>query len=355
MENNQKPTAPETTGISQQSAVQQSKAMDNVAADSTKEFKLSIQCAIRRKPTTVGLPGTDPNDRNYKIGSSIDNTTKKNLKGIDDELERKFMPAILGMNLTDNTFQAAVDEYWGNIGVYVPAEDPFMKEEERGKVLKINYTVKGENRKNKIDGEPNIETKINMIKKCIIDGTVTLDYASVADFILLCYCLRYSRVAKEISHLDRSPKILFYIYNKSSAVKTRLNTIELRSKAIEYFNLVKDDEVKVNALLVMFDDLPTMYDDLDDKVIALDRYYNKNIESMERFVNWAKDTDLNLKYLVRYATQKGKLMSPSNTDAYYYNQVLLGKNLNETVLYLKDETNAEAQAIRRTLEKEIKD
>ncbi len=95
--------------------------------------------------------------------------------------------------------------------------------------------------------------------------------------------------------------------------------------------------------------------DLDDKVIALDRYYNKNIESMERFVNWAKDTDLNLKYLVRYATQKGKLMSPSNTDAYYYNQVLLGKNLNETVLYLKDETNAEAQAIKRTLEKEIKD
>lgn len=349
MENNQ------SSGVTGTSAVQQSKETPNAGADSNKTYKLSIQCAIRRKPTTVGLPGTDPNDRNYKIGSSIDHTTAKNLKGIDGELEQKFMPAILGMNLTDNNFQAKVDEYWGNIGVFVPAEDPFLKEEERGKVLKINYTVVGENRRNKIDNEPNIEVKIDMIKKCILNGTVTLDYDSIGDFILLCYCLKYSRVAKEVSHLDRSPKILFYIYNKSSAVKVRLNTIELRNKAIQYFNEVKENETKVNALLVMFDDLPTMYDDLDDKVIALDKYYNKNTESMHKFVEWARDTDLDLKYLIRYATQKGKLMRPSNTDAYYYNQVLLGKNINEAVLFLKDTTNSEAKAIKDTLEREIKD
>ena len=341
-------------GVTPLSAMQQSKVTANTSTDSS-EHTLVINCAIRRRPALVGLPGTDPNDRVYKIGSSIDQRTKKNLKGIEGELEEKFMPSIVGISHKDNSFQEKINEYWGNISSFIPAEDTVLRDELRGKVLRIQCTVKGKANKDKIESEVDIEKKVELIKKGVEKGLITIDFNDVPDFVLLAYCLRYSRVAKDVSLLDMSPKILFYIYNKAAAVKTKLNTIELRNKAIQLFTGLKDDEQKVNALLVMFNLLPTDFDDLDDKLIALDLEYNKSFDTMRTFVDYCEDKNLNMKFLIAYAVQKGKLNRPSNTDSYYYNQVMIGRSLEDAVLYLNDEGNAEAGIIKENLIKETKD
>lgn len=338
-----------------QTASQQSKQMQNAGTTDNSIGTVSIQCCIRRKPSLVGLPGSDPKERMYKIGSSIDTVSKKSLKGVTGEVEKKYMPLIVGINSTDNDFQTRVNEYWANIGVFIPADDPNLKAEQQGKVINIKLTVKGGVLKNKIESETDIAKKIEFINDGISNNLITLAEDAVTDYILLCYCIKYSRVAKDISLLHMSPKIFFYIYNRTTATKVQLSSIEIRNKAINFFMKIKDNEDKVNQLLVMFNLLPTNYETLDDKIIALDEIYNKTQANMEKFANLENDSTLALKYLVIYATKKGKLHNPELTDAYYYNQVLLGKTLDDSVRFLADKSNTEAQQIRETLEREIKE
>ena len=332
-----------------------SKEIVNAGAVGQQEFRLTLNCSIRRRPSLVGLPGSDPNDRVYKVGASIDKLTRKNLKGIDGELEARFMPAIIGTNNSDHNFQDKLNEYWGNIGVFIPADEAFMKEDVKGKVLRIEFVVKSAQAKAKIEAETDIEKKVELIKSGILKNLVVIEDVFIPDFVFLCYCLRYSRVAKDITYLDKSPKIHFYIYNKSTAVKTKLNTIDLRNNAIKTFSEIKDNENKVNQLLVMFNKLPNEYDTLDDKLIVLDEEYNKSADSMNKFVTYAKDSNLEIKYLITYAVKKGKLSNPANTDSYYYNQVLLGRSLEDAVRFLNDSENTDARLIKDTLTREIKD
>lgn len=356
MDNQNKPQAGTNTGTIAplQTPAQQSKATENAGADTTTIFNVPLHCSIRRKASLIGLPGTDPNDRVYKIGSSLDSTTAKNLKGISDELERMYMPAIIGVSSTDNNFQTLVNEYWGNISVFIPADDPSLKAEDQGKILKINLQVSGSKLKDAIEAEIDIAKKIELINQYIVKGRITLTHSQIPDYILLCYCIKYNRVARDISLVNMSPKIFFYIYNKSTAIKSQLNSIELRSKAIDFFRELRTNEEKLDQMLVMFNLLPTTFESVDDKLIALDSEYNKSNVNLARFVEYMSDPQLEIKYLILYATKKGKLTNPSNTESYYYNQVPLGKTLNEAILYLNNDTNSEAVAIRETLKKELK-
>lgn len=337
-----------------QSPSEVAKAMNVVPTDKSAQTFI-LQCAIRRKQSLVGLPGSDPNERVYKIGSSLDSITKKNLKGITGELEKMFMPAIIGVNHSDNGFQTLVNSYWGDISVFVPADDAALKPEEQGKVIRVPFTLKGRALKDKVEAATDIKVKVDLLNDALENGDARINDEKETDYILLNYCLKYNRVAKDISLVGMSPKIFFYIYNKNVATKVQLSGIELRSKAINFFTEIRGNESKVNQVLVMFDLLPTSFDDLDDKLIALDEAYNKNTYNMQKFVEMVSDKNLEIKYLITYATRKGKLTNPALSEAYYYNQVLLGKTLEEAVLFLNDTTNAEAQAIKTTLEREIKD
>ena len=83
----------------------------NPAQSLDQKYRINVQCAIRRKPTLIGLPGADPNERIYRIGSCLDIKTSKNLKGIEGELEKMLMPNIIGINSTDNHFQQHINDY----------------------------------------------------------------------------------------------------------------------------------------------------------------------------------------------------------------------------------------------------
>lgn len=339
-------------GVTPQTSVQQAKATDNAGADRTVST-LTLQCSIRRKTGLVGLPGTDPNERVYKIGSSLDARTMKNLKGIDGEVERLYMPNVMGVASTDNNFQTLVNEYWGNISAFIPADDPTKKAEDQGKVIKISLSITGSKLRDAIEQEVDIVRKLEIINEYIGKNRITMDNAQIADYILLCYAAKYNRVARDITFIHMSPKIHFYIYNKSTAIKVQMSSIEARTKAINFFNELTNDEKKLDQMLVMFNLLPTSFETKEDKLIALDFEYNKNTDTLKRFVDYMSDKNLELKYLILYATRKGKLTNHANTEAYYYNQVPIGKTLTEAILFLGDETNSEAVAIKNALEKEI--
>ena len=318
------------------------------------KYKVTIQCAIRRKLSLVGLPGADPSERIYKLGSCLDVKTSKNLKGVEGELEKKLMPKIIGINYTDNYFQKEINEYWGNIGVLIPPDESHLREDEKGKVIRFSIIVKGSVLKELIEGENDIEKKINIINKGLIEDNIELESETYyPNYLLLNFALKNKEVAKDITLANNSPKIKYYLFNKNTAIKQRMNLIELKAKAMDVFTSIQTNDNKVDALLVMFNLLPTDYDTAMDRIIALDVEYSRSPETMQKFVDFATDENLDIKYLIKLATKKGKLTNPSNSDAYYYNQVLLGRSIEEAVLFLKEDS-AESKNIKSTLEKEVK-
>jgi len=63
---------------------------DVLAAEVKEDFAkylITVEVAIRRRPGMVGLPGADPAERVYRIGSSLDARSRGALKGISGELK----------------------------------------------------------------------------------------------------------------------------------------------------------------------------------------------------------------------------------------------------------------------------
>lgn len=348
----EKPKAEESATITHNLDVNPvTQAKDNTAIT----HKIQIRCNIRRKPFMGGLPGTDPVDRQYKIGASLNINSKKPLKGIEGELEAIIMPKIISIASHEPSFQRQVEDYWNNIGVIIPPDEDAGKEEHKGKIIDLTFTVRGTLLKESIDRETNIENKLAIISKGIIDKTIDIEKEDMYfDFVFLCYCIRNKEVANDVEKMYYSPKIKYYVFNKAITTAKKYNVIKLKDDARPLFEAIRNDDMKLNAMLMMFNLLPSAYTTTMDKVVALDEVYDKNAESLTMFITFAKDADLDLKYLIKLAVKKNKITILAGTDSHYYNQILLGRNINDTVLFLKD-PQPENQNIRKALEREVKD
>jgi hypothetical protein len=315
--------------------------------DSSKHL-CTIQCAIRRRPGLVALPGQDPAERVYKIGASLDNRTKGNLKGISGDLELKFMPEIVGLSANDPQFRRAVEEYWSSIGRPVPADEPFLKDHEKGIKINIQFHILGEARKQKFAKLLKVEEKIEQLNIWLVtknasdEYIATLDFDSVSDYLLLTYSLKYSKVANTFEDVDKSPKIEFYIFEKEVSVKNQLSAIELRKSALRAYQDLEENQKQVDAVLLLFEKNPNDFDNLIDKLLAIDELYNESPAKMKIFVDYVGDSNWELKALVRKAITTNKLRTPVNSTAVYHGDTLLGVTLEEAVLFLKNEEKGKA-------------
>lgn len=327
--------------------------------------KCTIQCCIRRKPDMMSLPGQDPAEKVYRIGSALDRKTNRDLKGISGDLEKLYMPAIVGVSYNDPSFGNAISEYWASIAKVVPPDEPFLKDYEKGVKINITVTVLGSARKERFDKLLTVVDKIdwlgeNLIKNnLVVVGDKTeerpfarLDYDSVSDFLFISYCLKYPKVANNLSDVNNSPKIEFYIFEKELAVKTQLSFIDLRKKATALYESLESDENRINAVLLGFDKNPKDFENITDKLIEIDEHiFNKGKDSMKKFVSLANDDNWKIKYLINSAITAQKLRKPANSSAIYYNDTLLGMTIEEAALFLTSDTKG--KEIHEGLVKEI--
>lgn len=330
-----------------------------VVADTT-QYECSIQCAIRRKAGMQVLPGQDPAEQVYRIGASLDGKTRGNLKGITGLLEQAYMPEVIGHSANDPKFRVQVEDYWSSIGKPVPPDEPFLKGHEMGIKISIRFIITGKKRKEKFEALNNVEEKIAYLKELLEHPLkdksknpvlAVLDSSSVSDFLMLSYCLLYSRVANSYADIHKSPKIQFYIFEKDVAVKSQLNSIDLRNKAMSVFQDLIEDETKMDAVLLMYGDNPREFETLSDKIIAIDDHYNKKpIDNMQKLVDFAGDALWETKYLIQKAIKLNKLKNPANTSSVYYGDQILGTTLIEAANQLNSEKFAE---IKASLLKEI--
>lgn len=325
----------------------------------TEKFKCVIKCAIRRKPGMVGLPGQDPNERSYRIGASLDSRTQKNLKGISGDLELKFMPEIIGISATDPQYRIRIEEYWSSISKVVPADNENLREHERGVPLNIEFTIIGKVRRDSFDRLTTLESKMEFLNTNLLTpisttsnvNFATLEYDFITDYLLLNYCLKYSKVANNFADLDKSPRIDFYLFEKAIAVKTQQSNIQARRQAMELYQGLADNEMLANAVLLAFEDNLKLYDDITDKLLRIDEIYNESPAKLHQFIKVASDTTWKTKYLIQKAITLNKLRTPANSTAIYFNETLLGLNIEDAVIFLK--TTPDGQSINELLEKEL--
>lgn len=314
--------------------------------------KIVIAGSIRRKKGMTGLPGLSEAERVYKLGAALNSRTGKPLKGVVGEVEDKIMPSVISVSRNDNTFSKQVLEYWASFSVTIPPDEEYKKEQEQGKVFRIEATTTKKAIYEKIN-KADLEDKLKLIGEYYVKGTLNLEEEYHSDYLLVSFATKHSRVSNKVEDVDKSPKIHFYIYNKERAISQNLTIIELRQKAIESFASIQEDEPKLDAVLLMFKDDPTKYDSVAEKVIMVDKYYNENTSQMRKFVTYVDDKNLQVKALIKKAVNKGKLKNPTNSDAYYYNEILLGSTLEEAVAFLNKDTS-ESRNIRNILKQETK-
>lgn len=356
----------ESNNVNTASAVAEpSKTIDNTS------YLCKIECSIRRKPSTVGLPGQDPAERVYKIGASLDSRTRGNLKGISGDLENMFMPEIIGLGVNDPLFRKGIEEYWSSISRVVPHDEKTQKEHEMGLIITINFHLLTKARKERFDALVTVQEKMELLNKLLVtyrkdaNGNETtqpvasLQSEFVANFLLLNYCLKYSKVANNITQVDASPKIDFYIFEKAVSVKNQLNLIELRKEAMIIYQSLEEEPKKIDAVLLHFNEKPSDYDNSIDKLLRIDELYNLRSEdksnpasNMKKFVDFASDKRWETKYIISSALLNNKLRSPVNTSAVYYGDIYLGSNLEESAMYLDSEDKG--KEIKQILLRELK-
>lgn len=312
-------------------------------------FFSEVKLSIRRKPNIEGLPGADVSLFNKKIGSALKGGVA--LSGLSFEEERQYLPEIIGVDPNDVSWRVAVQEYWNNISVRIPADGiapdgviittNHKVEEFQGKPLSFKVSFKEEVHKNKLENASSFEEKREIIKKY---GKVE---TNVADYVLFRYCLVYSKVANSFSLIGMSKKILFYLYSKENETKTKYNKLQVRRAASILFEKYLDKEPIIDAMLIRFEKDLSNYPTIEDKHLELD---NLVATKPDAFLLYGKDSSLLIKAMVMQAAKHGILYNPDNTDAYYYGEdhsIVIGNSLNDAVLFFKSEKekNKEIKAI----------
>lgn len=289
--------------------------------------------SIRRAPYFM-LRGDDAALHNIKIGSSIKG--KSVLRGLDYEEEKLYLPDIIGVSPQSVDWTRAVQNYWNDISVPVPA-DGETSSKLQGRIIEFTIEFKEKSKKEEFEKLLNFEKKAEVIAKHgkVIDG--------IDDYVLFRYCLVYGRVANSYEDVGKSPKIRFYLYSPRTETMLEHKRFNARTKARKAFIDMLEDEKMINAMLLIFNQDLTLYPTLEDKHLALEVFIE---EQPENFLRECTDTNLTLKAFIKRAVEKQVLYNPPNTQSYYYGEnkeICLGNTLEDTILYLKstDDTRKE--------------
>lgn len=312
-----------------------------------------IDVNIRRTKKSI-IPGAGPEEMVIKIGGSLDVKSRKSLKGLSGDLETKYMPKLINESINSGNFQQRVEEYWNSLSVVVPHDEETKKESEQGYKLYFEYKVNGDHNYKQLTSEKPLEDRINILNNLIEKDSATIIDDYIASFALLNYCLKYKLVANKVEDINKSDKIMFYIYDKPLAIKASIAKIESKALSWELFAKVKQNQKHLIYILMMFKQDIKQYPTIEDKIIRVDELRNISETEMVKFNKFANELDWEERYLIEKAVLFKIVTNPLNTTSYYYNSNLLGASLTEVVENFKEDGYAPIkQAILAELKQKV--
>jgi len=299
-----------------------------------------------------------------KIGSAY---TKNGsiLRGLNKLEERVFLPRILGISDKDVTFEKHAEEYWLNISVAIPAHN----KEGKGGGLKLEVGFEYDTQADAKRGQKESDKEMQRYEKWqaslvgkMPGGTRRFkeDFSirqeagrpiDLNDYILYRYCLAYSIVALDIKYIDNSAKIRFYILDSSASLKLDHAKLIAKKDATIAFAELLGDRDRVGFVLAVMKKEITNVERMqkrefkvttnDEKDILLDAVVSAY---PTKFLAVVKDDNLVIEALVEQCVNYDVLRRIPHTDTIFYgDNVKIGNNINEAVMFLKDEKNLESR------------
>lgn len=269
-------------------------------------YQVSEEVYIRRVRQST-LPG-DEGDSKSKIGSSMKNRTS--LRGLTAEEEKLYLPEIIGSNPNNPNWAKDTEEYWRSISVDVPNTATGLK-------LEIGWqynTEKDRDERRKENGRP----------------------INVSDYVLYRYCLVYSRVANSADDIYKSPKIMFYIYNRKEEVNQQVSNVRLVQKAYaKYLEIVAKPSTIRNVLNLLKVGVGQKMSE-EEQLIAIDSVVKNRPQD---FLNVIDDSDFDYRVLIDKAVRAKHLTILPNTETYQYGDEVWAYSTKELIVKLKDENN----------------
>lgn len=317
-----------------------------------------------------------------KIGSSITAVNKMVSSG---EEMRTYLKSMIGVSPTSSDWDKAVNHYWNSLSVPIPA---YEKELEIGFVYDITdpeiaKTVKAindglpekdrlktdadlanfiqarldrviEDYKQKVldaaklPDENSRSKALNMLYNTKWEQTISIESdhykvgrpINLEHYLLWRYCLAYRDVANEMSAVEKSPAIRFYLHSEAEAKaeKERKNAIEKNRMAA--FLKISSDAAKVDNILYaagMGEEVKA-FDEVD-KVLKLQQFSETN---SAKFVALSEDPNLSKKAKIEKYIVHGILRRLPNTEIVVDASdpsVIVGNNVSECISFFADSTN----------------
>jgi hypothetical protein len=298
-----------------------------------------------------------------KIGSAYTRNGSI-LRGLNKLEEKMYLPRILGISENDVTFEKHVEEFWLNINVTVPANN----REGKGGGLKLEvgfeYDSQADAKKGQEEAQKeahrfeqwkeSVDKGKGVVRRFREDFTIRQEVGrpiNVHDYILYRYCLVYSVVALDVKYIDNSAKIRFYIVDASANLKINHSKLLVKKDATLAFAELLGDRDRVGFVLdVMKKQINAVQTankreykvtTEDEKDILLDAVVTAH---PSKFLEVVKDENLVIKAFVEQCVNYDILRRIPHTDTIYYgDNTKIGNNLNEAVMFLKDEKNLETR------------
>lgn len=324
----------------------------------TKRKVIETVLSIRKRPTFF-LPGDDPKRGKVKIGSALAPNSKFPLRGLSFEEEKIFLPELTGISPRDTAWRNTTETYWSDISVPIPDDGEGVVNGFSGKILRFTFEIAGDRNIEKYN-KASLEDKAKLLEKWVFpnsngDVVATL-LEGTEDYVLFRYCLVYSKVANNVNMINKSAKILFYLYSKEEENREKKDSFDKSMEAMKIFIDIMPNETKVDGVLRMYGTYPndeTMFSSIADKHM----YIKERItENPAKFILFGTDNNLEIKSNIKEAIENNIIHNPTNTDTYYYgdnNEVLLGNNIDDAILFLKS-TETEKIKVRDAISAQLK-
>jgi len=294
----------------------------------------------------------------YKSNGSI-------LRGLNKHEEKLYLPRILGISKDDVNFEKKAEEYWLDLSVAIPANDKNGK----GGGLRLEVGFEYESEKDAQEGRDEATKEAKRYKRWeeSIIGKTNLktrrfeeDFSvrqtvgtpmNINNYIFYRYCLAFSQVALDIKYIHRSAKIKYYIVDAGVTIKADHRMAMAKKDAtLKYAELIGDRERVKFVIAIMHKeienlrksenkDFPAKTNDEQD--LLLFEIINKYPVQFTLVVD---DKKLAKKAMVEQCINYDVLRRIPHTDTIYYgDNVKIGSNIDEAIMFLEDEKNLEVK------------
>ena len=267
----------------------------------------SKEVQVRRKETKSYLPTKVTAKAKKVIGSVLKD--RRPLGLADEELEKDLLRRYADIRTEDRDFATKRKKFWQEMRVIVPAE---------GKVLDISTNA---------DGQPE----------------------KLEDFLIFKWLENHPMVGESKQAMIDDANKEYYIYDPNEEIKSENNQAKLRKDAYKALIKLEDDEAVVDQLIRLLTSKNPEKLSKDVKENELEQVARN---TPKRFLRYAEDKNLAIRAEVEEMVEYGVLRKSGNQ--YIYMDEVIGENMDDAIIYFKNERNSSTLLDLRAKLEEVK-